>query len=120
MLNGGLNFCWHFRCLKLYAAKEHFLKKRVKKGDNFYLKSKGFCCKSYLSKMSLKGRGNGSTDGLFTDSGYYHGDPQSHSTSVDDDVTSLSLSAGSLFSGASGVSSFISNCVYQKSYMIDQ
>ena len=71
--------------------------------------------------MSLKGSGNGSTDRLFKDSGYYHGDSQSHSTSVDDDVSSLSLSASSLMSGASGVSSFISRlCLSIKSYIIDQ
>lgn len=71
--------------------------------------------------MSLKGSGNGSTDRLFKDSGYYHGDSQSHSTSIDDDVTSLSLSASSLMSGASGVSSFISRlCLSIMSYIIDQ
>lgn len=71
--------------------------------------------------MSLKGSGNGSTNRLFKDSGYYHGDSQSHSTSIDDDVTSLSLSASSLMSGASGVSSFISRlCLSIMSYIIDQ
>lgn len=65
--------------------------------------------------MSLKGSGEGgSTERLFKDSGYYHGDSQSHSTSIDEEIhTSFSSMSSSQRSAASGVSS-----KYQKKHLI--